>query len=340
MRLMVDIITIYNWDETIFDDFVIPEGMNKETLIQLMMRRLANMRVIYSEPNTLKTYINYWSHARLPIWQRLYALAIEQYDPLENLVIHKEQTFTHGHIIENANTEHKETSASNTNTISGTEAYTDTIAEDVTDTGHNSSDNTVRNTGTKTEENTLTKEDHKTENGSSTLQEEINEDLSTNEETHNFVYGYNSETAANKDYQTNAQTQDNTKGRNGTTTQSNNILDEYEDTENKSEEHSDNTTTLFNEDTRQVKDRDESIAHNATTSESNTGNSTGEHDASENKLETHSGNDSESTYQHGNAGVNTTAQKMAEEELKLRPKLDLYNYITEEFKAEFCIMLY
>lgn len=47
----------------------------------------------------------------------------------------------------------------------------------------------------------------------------------------------------------------------------------------------------------------------------------------------------ENTHTQGNIGV-TTTQQMIEQELNIRPKLDIYNFIIEEFKSEFCIMIY
>ena len=41
----------------------------------------------------------------------------------------------------------------------------------------------------------------------------------------------------------------------------------------------------------------------------------------------------------GNIGV-TTTQQMAEQEITLRPKLNIYEYIAESFKHEFCVMMY
>ena len=41
----------------------------------------------------------------------------------------------------------------------------------------------------------------------------------------------------------------------------------------------------------------------------------------------------------GNIGV-TMTQTMASEELKIRPKLNIYNYITESFKSRFCLLIY
>ena len=45
------------------------------------------------------------------------------------------------------------------------------------------------------------------------------------------------------------------------------------------------------------------------------------------------------TRAHGNIGV-TTSQQMLESELDVTERLDIYEHITNEFKREFCIMIY
>lgn len=41
----------------------------------------------------------------------------------------------------------------------------------------------------------------------------------------------------------------------------------------------------------------------------------------------------------GNIGV-TTTQEMLEQELKIRPRLNIYDYIADSFKKRFCLMVY
>lgn len=57
--------------------------------------------------------------------------------------------------------------------------------------------------------------------------------------------------------------------------------------------------------------------------------------------EAHSGKDKETIESQisGNIGV-TTSQQMLESELDLIPKLNLIDYITEDFHSEFCLLIY
>lgn len=113
--MLVSVVAIYNFDNTIFDDFNVPEGMNRETLINMIMFELGELSVFYSKPEFLKQYIKFWSDSRISVWQHLWNLAIEQYDPLDNYNRTDTYTTQHGHklIIDRANTENRQDSGTN-----------------------------------------------------------------------------------------------------------------------------------------------------------------------------------------------------------------------------------
>lgn len=58
-----------------------------------------------------------------------------------------------------------------------------------------------------------------------------------------------------------------------------------------------------------------------------------------NNSDTNSGKDVEESRIHGNIGV-TTSQQMLESEFDLIPRLDLIDYITDDWHNEFCLMMY
>lgn len=204
--MLVSIMAVYGYDNTVFDDMVVPispeegkPGMDKQLLVRLLLRELAELSLVYSDPTVLKQFIADWSESKLNVWQRLWNLAYEDYSPLENYNRHEENSFTHGHNI------------------------TDTYNKTDTDIG------------------------------------------SVNQS----VYGFNSEDPANKD----------------------------------------------------------SASHNSAYAQTGTIG------------RANTGTDRENKHQYGNIGV-TTSQQMAEQELALRPKLDIYKYIIEDFKQEFCVIIY
>lgn len=73
--------------------------------------------------------------------------------------------------------------------------------------------------------------------------------------------------------------------------------------------------------------------------ETNTSYQNYKEERSFNNSDTNSGKDVEEARTHGNIGV-TTSQQMLESELDLIPRLDLAEYIAEDWHNEFCLMMY
>lgn len=113
--MLISIVSLYNYDKTLFDDMVIPEGMDKATIINMIMWELAELSILYSDPNILKEYMKYWSMSRLSVWEHLWNLQNEEYDPLDNYNRTDTTTTDHGHklTIDRANNSTRNESGNN-----------------------------------------------------------------------------------------------------------------------------------------------------------------------------------------------------------------------------------
>lgn len=197
--MLVSLWAIYHYDSTVLDGLEIPEEMDRPTMINRLLTDAAELNVIYSDPEFLRDMIEYWSFSRIEVWNKLWELAHEEYDPLVNYDRTETERIAHGKTVE-------------------------VIYHDEKD-------------------------------GSVT--------------TNNKVFGFNSSESVGKD-----------------STQTTNGLD------------TDGRNTEIN-----------------------------------------SGTDVTSKTSKGNIGV-TTYQQMMKEEFEMRPKLDIYKYIIEEFKHQFCVLVY
>lgn len=121
--MLVSIVAIHNFDDTIFDDMSIPDGMNGETLKNMILFELGELSVYYSDPEFLKLYIKNWSESRISVWQHLWDLAVEEYDPLDNYNRTDTITTQHGHklVIDRAATNSRSDSGSNSNSDTNNE---------------------------------------------------------------------------------------------------------------------------------------------------------------------------------------------------------------------------
>lgn len=197
--MLVSLMAVYTYDNSVLDDLVLPDDMNRDVLVNRLLHETAELSLLYSQPDTLKSMVKYWSESKLDIWTKLWDLGQEVYDPLVNYDRTETESFIHGKTV-------------------GT---------------------VYQNNG------------------------------NANGTTQNDVYGFDSQEAVGKDKST-----------------------------VQNQRHDDGTNT-----------------------------------------ETTSGTDRTTRTSRGNIGV-TTYQQMMKEEFEMRPKLNMYKYIVEEFKHEFCVLIY
>lgn len=87
MRARISVLGLYEWDNTLFDNLVIPEGLttdDKALIIGNLLAELAELEVIYPDFDIMKSMIGLWSQKELPVWQRLYDTTLLEYNPIEN----------------------------------------------------------------------------------------------------------------------------------------------------------------------------------------------------------------------------------------------------------------
>lgn len=73
------------WDEDLFDDIVLPDGMDKTTVVNQIMLDNGLLEVVYPEHDLLKGLIKAHFLARQIDYQRLWDAVSQKYNPLYNL---------------------------------------------------------------------------------------------------------------------------------------------------------------------------------------------------------------------------------------------------------------
>lgn len=63
---------------------MLPAGVDRETLIDNLLLETAELELLYSRPETLKTMIAIWSKKQLPIWTKLEETLHFDYNPIHN----------------------------------------------------------------------------------------------------------------------------------------------------------------------------------------------------------------------------------------------------------------
>lgn len=131
---------MYNWDNTIFDDLVIPSALNQELLIDNLMMELGELELLYNDPNMMKFAIGRWSSKELKKWEDLYSTTVLDYNPIENYNRTDDFTDLETRDLERTNNQTRDLEGTNNETRNL--ATTITEATDMTDvdvqTGSNS----------------------------------------------------------------------------------------------------------------------------------------------------------------------------------------------------------
>ena len=92
MPATMSLLGLYNWDSTILDGLVVPDGVDRNTVINNLLRECAELEVIYPQPEALKFFISEWAKERLPVWTKLESTLHYDYNPINNYDRHEEWT--------------------------------------------------------------------------------------------------------------------------------------------------------------------------------------------------------------------------------------------------------
>lgn len=80
----VSIIGLYNLNKHIFDDLILPEGMEKDKLIQMIWAEAADLEAVYTEPYIMQQLIGAWSNSQQYEWDTLFKTQSFEYNPIDN----------------------------------------------------------------------------------------------------------------------------------------------------------------------------------------------------------------------------------------------------------------
>lgn len=130
----------YKWmlkdNDDLFSGLTLPDGMNKDVLVNNILMASAPFEVVYSDPEVLQFMIGTWSDAHADMWQRWYDAweDSEAFNPLENFDRSEHE------VIQNSGTDQENNTQ--TRNLSGSDNRTADLTNQET---RNYSDNETRN---------------------------------------------------------------------------------------------------------------------------------------------------------------------------------------------------
>lgn len=148
---------LYNYDDTLFNGFNVPEGLVKQIAIDTILMRTRELEILYPDLNYMKTRITIWSNKYQINWKKLYDTTVLEYNPIEN----------YDHMEDWTDTDDETTSSARDNTVKSTSTNKIMNSVNVTD------QNTAFNAGLADHAKQIT-DGNTTENGSITNTEKEN----------------------------------------------------------------------------------------------------------------------------------------------------------------------
>ena len=91
-RIKLTVVGLYNYNQELFDRMSLPDGINKDYLVQNILERAGDMPLLYPNYDFMESMIGVWAHNEQDIWARLHATTTLEYNPIENYNRHEDIT--------------------------------------------------------------------------------------------------------------------------------------------------------------------------------------------------------------------------------------------------------
>lgn len=84
LKGQISVLGLYNWDNSLFDEFNVPEGVDKNTAVMNILYKCADLEIYIPDWDVLKTAIGIWSTKNAWKWEKLYETMNFEYNPIWN----------------------------------------------------------------------------------------------------------------------------------------------------------------------------------------------------------------------------------------------------------------
>lgn len=145
---VLSILGLWTADNSIFDLLNVPDGVEKQKVIDNILLQCSEVSFIYSSPNTAKYAIGLWSDKNALTWVKMYETTVLEYNPIENYDRKEDWTDTR----QTSGTTNQKTgvTSENTNKVHGFEANAIVTSNITESTGEGTTDSTSNEDATAT----------------------------------------------------------------------------------------------------------------------------------------------------------------------------------------------
>lgn len=83
-RAILSILGMYNYDHNLFNHLFLPDDMDRDLCVNAILRKCAELPLMWPDLPLMQSLMGYWSRQKKPTWERMWEVAHQEYNPLEN----------------------------------------------------------------------------------------------------------------------------------------------------------------------------------------------------------------------------------------------------------------
>lgn len=161
---LLNLIALYNYDNTLLDGLEIPAGLDKAACVDLLLTETSGFNMMYPDPVFFKARLETWNKRRLPIWRKLWSTTQYEYDPIANY----DRTETHTETVTHTGTDSTQRTDQMTHTGTDGTQTSETATHTGTVSNQNGATDTVKKTGYNSDALQVTEQTEHTGNSTDT----------------------------------------------------------------------------------------------------------------------------------------------------------------------------
>lgn len=158
MKARLSILGMYNYDNTIFDDFQLPIRIPRNMFLNNLLLECAEFGCIYPDTDFFKMALKSWSQMELSTWNWLLDTQHYDYNPIWNVDVHDSERIDNKETrnLQGTNNETRNLAGTNNNTKNLTTTDTGTVNTKFSDSDIQEVDVNAFNSGSGTRRETTT----------------------------------------------------------------------------------------------------------------------------------------------------------------------------------------
>lgn len=158
MKARLSILGMYNYDNTIFDDFQLPDRVPRDMFLNNLLLETAEFGCIYPDTGFFKMALKSWSEMELSTWNWLLDTQHYEYNPIWNVDVHDSERIDNKETrnLQGTNNETRNLAGTNNNTKNLTTTDTGTVNTKFSDNDIQEVDVNAFNSGSGTRRETTT----------------------------------------------------------------------------------------------------------------------------------------------------------------------------------------